>query len=338
MKIIAYAPCRIGLVGGGTDVDPFARTHGGAILNFAINLHHHVTLEPLSDSVIRLEALGERRSFALTERPLAYGIDQKFDLLRAIINHFIGRIPSGFSLRLNSPQANPLGLGRSGSAAVAVIGAFDAWLKTALSRLEIGLLGSRLEIEELGWPGGKQDALVAAFGGVNHMTFGPGDAVGIHPIALSDPAVTAFKQRVCLVFVSGDRHSFDQQKRLINAMADRENSDAMFRLKHAVRTATAALEREDWAALGHLLHEGWEDKKKSNPSVTNDAINGFYDLALNCGAYGGKIAGSGGAGNMFFLMPPEKKQDAIRVFTDAGAVHVDFDLDFAGLTVHTYDH
>ena len=49
MKIHSQAPVRIGLIGGGTDVNPFAAQHGGKVLSLAINLYHQVTLEPVEE-------------------------------------------------------------------------------------------------------------------------------------------------------------------------------------------------------------------------------------------------------------------------------------------------
>jgi D-glycero-alpha-D-manno-heptose-7-phosphate kinase len=321
------------LVGGGTDVDPFAAVHGGRVLNFAIDLFHTTTLVPLPNPEIKIEALEEERTFALTEKPLTYGTDQKFDLLRAVINHFLPNIPSGFSLRLSGPKINPLGLGRSGSAAVSVIGAFDAWLGTNMSRMEIGLLVSHLETEELGWPGGKQDSLVAGFGGINVMDFGLGNHARIQPLRLPDQIILDFRRYAFMVYVGGDRHSADQQIQLIKGMSKKDNAEAMFALREAVLPAADALRRGEWSTLGHILHQGWEDKKKSNPSVSSDVIDDYYARALRCGAYGGKVCGAGGAGSMFFLIPPEKKAGAIKELTSMGAALVDFSLDFKGLKV-----
>lgn len=335
MTTISKAPCRISLVGGGTDVDPFAYKYGGKVLNLAISLYHTASLTPLTNSKVNLEALGEKRQINNLSNPLSYGKDPKFDLIRAIINHFRPHIPSGFSLQVTNPKENILGLGRSGSAAVAIIAGFNAWLQTNLTPLEIGLLASRLEVAELGWPGGKQDSLAAAFGGINLMAFGPGDQVKVKPIKLPAQTITALKQRTFMVFVGGDRHSSTQQKQLVKGMSDKAKLKALFAIKNAVAPAITVLKREDWQGLGRILHEGWEDKKKSNPLVTNETIDKFYNLARQSGAYGGKISGSGGAGNMFFLIPPEKKSTAIKALVNVGAKLVNFKFDCKGVTIKT---
>jgi len=335
MKIVSQAPCRISLVGGGTDVDPFASQHGGKVLNLSINLYNQATLTPWNKSEVSLKALNEKRTIPHLKQPLKYGQDPKFDLLRAIINHFRSRIPSGFSLTITQTTDSLLGLGRSGSAAVSIIAAFSHWLKQPLSPLNMGLLAADLEVNQLGWSGGKQDSLAAAFGGFNLMTFGPGSKTTVKSVKLSSKAITALKQRVFMVSIGGNRHSAKQQAELIKGMSDKNKLKALFALKDSVDDAVKALKLKDWQTLGSLLHQGWENKKKSNPTVTNQLIDKMYHLAKKNGAYGGKISGSGGAGHMFFIIPPSKKSAAIKTLVKAGAKHIKFDFDFKGVTVKT---
>lgn len=336
MKIISQAPCRISLVGGGTDVDPFADNYGGQVINLAIDLYHQATLIPQKNPSLKLEALGETRLINQIYR-FPYKQDPKFDLIYAILNFFKPQLNSGFTLTITGPQYHPLGLGRSGSAAVAVIAAFNAWLNTKLSPLDIGILAAQLEIKELGWPGGKQDSLVAALGGLNLMSFGPGKQIKVEPIKLAKLRFKNLKENLLMIYIGGDRHSGVQQKTLVAGMAEKNRLQALIHLKSAIPPALTALKSGNWPALGKILHQAWEDKKISNPQVSNSKINHLYDIAMAHGAYGGKIAGSGGAGNMFFIIPPDKKPAAINALINQNTKLVDFDFDFEGIKVTVDD-
>ena len=48
-RIIAKAPMRASIFGGGTDCNPFASQYGGLVINFAINLYTTVTIKDLFD-------------------------------------------------------------------------------------------------------------------------------------------------------------------------------------------------------------------------------------------------------------------------------------------------
>ncbi|MDZ7587517.1 MAG: hypothetical protein U0946_07215, partial [Patescibacteria group bacterium] len=318
------------------DVDPFAFEHGGQVINFTVDLYHQVTLIPQQNPQLKLEALGESRLINQIYG-FPYNQDKKFDLIYAILNFFRSQISTGFTLTVTGPKNSPLGLGRSGSVSVAIIAAFNTWLKTQLTPLEIGLLAANLEIKELGWSGGKQDSLAAAIGGFNLIYFGPGNQVKVEPIKLDQSTLKTFKENIFMIYIGGDRHSSHQQKTLIANMADKKKLPALISLKSAVSPALKALQSADWPALGKILHQAWEDKKTSNPQATNSKINKLYDIAIKHGAYGGKISGSGGAGNMFFIIPPEKKSAAINALITQKAKLIDFNFDYTGVKVATYD-
>ncbi|MFH0943517.1 MAG: hypothetical protein V1810_05110, partial [Candidatus Beckwithbacteria bacterium] len=302
MKIISQAPCRISLVGGGTDVDPFASEFGGKVLNLAINLYYQVELQPRQDDQILLSALNQQRQLSLKDLPLPYRKDPQFDLLRAILNHFQPYFSSGFSLSVSTQAESVLGLGSSAAASVAVIQAINHWRNLKLSKTQIADLAYQMEVKELSWPGGKQDQYASAFGGINLMTFGPGSKVMIKPIVLSADLLADFKRHLLLFSIGGRRHSARQQQQLIKGMTNLTKHQALLRLTAAVDQAVLALNQRDWLNLGKLFDQAWQDKKKSNPAVTNDQIDKLYQQAISHGAYGGKISGSGGAGHMFFLV------------------------------------
>ena len=59
-------------------------------------------------------------------------------------------------------------------------------------------------------------------------------------------------------------------------------------------------------SLGEMLHKSWDLKKSLSSRITNAHIDLAYEKAMAAGAYGGKLAGAGGGGFLFFLAPFEK--------------------------------
>ncbi len=337
MKIVATAPCRISLFGGGTDVDPFASKYGGQVLSFAVNIYHEATLTVNNFSLINLEAMDEKRQINDFGQKLVYGVDSKFDLLRAVINFFRPKLKSGFDLKIKLKAKAATGLGSSASASVAAIAALNEWLKTNLTKETIGLLAGNLEVEEIGWAGGKQDGIAAALGGINQIFFGPGKTIQVKPLKLENRLIKAFLDHTILFYIGGSRHSGQQQKNLVKGMSDKEKLKALMTLKDMVGKALELLQQGNWEALGRLIHESWLNKKMANPTASNSKIDHYYDLAIKSGAYGGKLLGSGGAGHLFFFVDPAQKTNLVKALEGEGARRIAFDLDYYGVTVKKYD-
>lgn len=330
MKIICTAPTRICLVGGGTDVNPYAAKHQGALINGAIDLVNKVELQPRKDNLVEVEAMGETRSFVLGQR-LEYGKDKKFDVIRAVINHFKDKIPSGFNLKVSSRLKDSCGLGTSGSAEVALIGCFKKWLKQKINKHEVAKLAYNLESKELDWHTGKQDQWAAAFGGLNLMLFGKQERVVVKPLKLEKKVLEKLKKWLVLYYTGGQRSSSKMQVNLKAGMSKQKKLKAFNKLKQLTFKAQDVLKSGDFESLGKLFDLGWQTKKATNPLVTNKRLDNIYKTAVASGAFGGKLIGAGGAGYYFFLCPPKQQGVLETNLKKLQTFKQDFNFDFKGL-------
>jgi D-glycero-alpha-D-manno-heptose-7-phosphate kinase len=327
---ISVAPTRICLIGGGTDVNPYAAKYQGALINVAVDLTHKVTITPRKDNKILVSAMDEKRKMKLGEK-LVYGQDKKFDVIRAIINYFYHKIPSGFNLNINSAVKDSCGLGTSGSVEVALIGCFKKWLNEKIDKNNIAQLAYDLESKELGWNTGKQDQWAAAYGGLNLMLFGKGEKVSVNPIKLSNNFLTRLQDWLVLYYTGGQRLSSDIQSSLKAGMSESEKIKAFNKLKQITFKAAEVIKNGDLKALGKLFDIGWQTKKKTNPLVTNKRLDKIYDIAKKSGIYGGKLIGAGGAGYYFFLCPPKQQQKLDKNLRQKKTYKQNFSFDFIGL-------
>jgi D-glycero-alpha-D-manno-heptose-7-phosphate kinase len=332
MKIISQAPTRIGLIGGGTDVNPFAYDYGGKIISLAINLRHITTLTPRKDKLIKIKALDQKRKFSLSQK-FKFGEDKDFDLIRIILKHFQKQFKTGFDLSIKFTGLSTSGLGTSASAAVSIIGVINTWLNLELSRIDIAMLAWVLENNQLEWITGKQDQLAAAFGGINMLYFGPGDRVGIEKIDFTPKELKDLRDRTLLMFLGQTRSSGKIQKKLVNKMNHFIKQKSLFALKDGVNEAYKSIKKNDYIKLGKILDEIWVNKKTSNPSVSNSRIDKIYSLGLKNGSLGGKVMGAGGGGHMFLFTPPDKQIKIKQILTEKGVKFIDFNYDFEGLKV-----
>jgi D-glycero-alpha-D-manno-heptose-7-phosphate kinase len=91
------------------------------------------------------------------------------------------------------------------------------------------------------------------------------------------------------------------------------------------------LERGDLRALGDLMHEHWEHKKRRSPEMSNAQIDEWYELARNNGAIGGKLVGAGGGGFLMFYSEDHRRLRS--AMARAGLEEVRFRFDFEGTKV-----
>ena len=92
-----------------------------------------------------------------------------------------------------------------------------------------------------------------------------------------------------------------------------------------------ALESNQPAVFGEIMHEHWENKRKRSSGMSNPQIDEWYERGRKAGAIGGKLVGAGGGGFLMFYAPEPMKVRAAMV--DAGLEEVRFRFDFDGTRV-----
>ena len=85
MIIRSKAPLRLGLAGGGTDVNPYSNMYGGNVLNATINMYAHCTIEEMNNEKIEFEAvdLNLRFNIKVTSQ---LKLDGNLDLHKGVYN------------------------------------------------------------------------------------------------------------------------------------------------------------------------------------------------------------------------------------------------------------
>ena len=328
--IRARAPLRIAFGGGGTDVSPYADTRGGLVLNATVHRHAHVTLIPTASGRVRLRSLDydEALEYAASEGPDPEAETMRLAaaVVRAMDVHAL-RPGQGFDLLTHTDAPPGSGLGASSTVVVALIGAFERWLRTGLDRYEIARLAYRVERVDLGMHGGRQDQYAAAFGGVNFMEFHGADVL-VNPLRIPDETIWELEASLVLAWTGRSRLSssiIEGQIRNVEAGA----ADALAAMD---RTKALALERKrhlltgDLHAFGETLDEAWHVKQRMAGGITTPHIDAIYTAAKAARALGGKVSGAGGGGFMFFFADVDRRHAVIEAVEAHGGevVHVGF--------------
>lgn len=317
--IRARAPLRIGLAGGGTDVDPYASTKGGCVFNTTVNKYAYCTLVPRSDNMMNVKSHYFGRYKAnLKNGPLK--LDGNMDLIKAVTNYF--ELDQGFNIDIHSDVPAGSGLGGSSTMIVAIIAAVAEWIGKKLTNYEMADLAYRLEREDIGLKGGKQDQYAAVFGGFNELDVKK--KVTVHPVKVDKDVVNELQCRSTMCFTGLSRESakiIDTQIKTYNLG---QNIDALNESKKLAKKMSEAVQKGNIDEAGELLDQSWLYKKQFSASITNRNINSLYNGAKAKGAIGGKVSGAGGGGFMYFICKYDKKPDVAKELKKRGAEVTDF--------------
>ena len=179
---------------------------------------------------------------------------------------------------------------------------------------------------------GSQDQVAAAIGGLNIIRFYH-NRIDVSPIFLSKEFLEEFKSRLVLFFTGITRTANEIEEDKIRQMKDKRKHYAL--LKDLAEIGIKSLLQENFEEFGKVLKDSWEVKKTLSNKVTNSYIDSMYHCAMNNGAIGGKLLGSGGGGFILFFVDPLKKEYLIEKLHDN--MHIPFDFEIGGSKIIHYN-
>jgi D-glycero-alpha-D-manno-heptose-7-phosphate kinase len=319
MEFHASAPMRLDFAGGWTDVPPFSAREGGVVVNGAIELRAHVKLA-LGGKLLRLvsEELGETLECAN-----AGGLarDGKLPLLTAALRMF--PVLGGFTLTTRCDAPPGAGLGSSGALGVALVGALTRARQESVTTADVADQAWQVETIEARLPGGKQDQYAAALGGFHRLTFRDPD-VGIEPVTLDPAFASALERQTLICYTNKSRVSGDTISRVMGAYerGDATVTGALRGLRDAGNAMAEALRAADLARVAELLSQNWKHQQALDPGMRTAEMTQLEAAAAQAGALGGKAAGAGAGGCMFFVMRDDARAAAPAITHAAGGARV----------------
>lgn len=325
----ARAPLRLSFCGGGTDVSPYPEEHGGMVLSATINQYAYASLRPRRDSRLTLSSI-DYDMIAKYDHPARVRFDGKLDLIKAVVRAL--KVRRGCDVWVHSDAPPGSGLGSSSTMVVALVGLLSEWLGRPLSTYDAAETAFRIEREDMGLAGGKQDQYAAAFGGINFIEF-TRDAVLVNPLRIRPDTLNELEYRLLLCYMGQTRQSAHIIERQVESYRKGRGStvDALHHLKAQTLEMKKALLLGDVDAIGELLHEAWEQKKRLDAGISNSHVDRLYQLARKEGAIGGKMPGAGGGGYFLLLTRFDRKHRVAAVLEKHGGQVVPFHFERGGL-------
>lgn len=330
--IRAKAPLRISFAGGGTDVNYYIESKGGAILSATINKYCFGTLKKRNDNKIVIYS----KDFDLRveiENSKSIQYDGKLDLLKAVIK--LMQIDCGIDLYFQSDVPPGTGLGGSASVASVAAGLLNHVKEDKLDDYQLAEIAFQAERVEIGIAGGWQDQYAAVFGGINFIEFKSDDVV-VHPLRIKEEILNELECSLLLCYTGQTRSSGDIHKKQTKAYICKNKLvvDALDKTRDFAFNMKNALLKGDLLKFGQLLREAWLVKKEFDKEVSNSVIERLYEIGTEAGAICGKVLGAGGGGYILFFCSPLNKLDVAKALESHGGVIMDFNFEFKGL--HTW--
>ncbi len=311
--VMTRTPLRVSFAGGGTDLPAFYEVDGGAVFSTTIDKYVYVTVKrhgPVFDERIRL-------NYSVSESVASIDAIRN-DIARECLRYLGIDPPLYISVVSDLPDSS--GLGGSSSFAVGLLNALHTYRGERVTAAQLAEEASRIEIEVLGQPIGKQDQYAAALGGLNLLTFRPAGDVSVEPITGSSELVHDLFDRLVMLWTGHQRKSssvlYEQRSR---TPEHRPHLEAMRDQAHELQTLMRG-PNPDYARFGAVLDQGWTMKRGLASTVSNPEIDDWYARGLAAGAYGGKLCGAGGGGFLLFVTEPEHR-DGVLAGLD-GLTHV----------------
>jgi D-glycero-alpha-D-manno-heptose-7-phosphate kinase len=324
--ILARAPLRISLGGGGTDLPSYSSRYGGFVLSAAIDKYVHICAHrPAIEQGIRLK-------YSRLEHVTSVQ-DVVHNLVRPALQ-FLG-LEGNLEIASMADVPAGTGLGSSGAYTVALLAALHALRRETVPVQTLAEQASHIEMDLARRPVGKHDHFIAAFGGITCLEIGTDGQVHVTPLAISDAVAEALGSAVLLFYTGISRPSSDV---LTDQQRDTEAGDArvlesLHRTKELGYGIKESLEQGDIERFGRLLDEHWQTKKRRSGKVSAPQLDAWYDLAKANGAFGGKIMGAGGGGFFMFCCPAGARMRLRKALTAAGLREMSYAFDRDGAKV-----
>jgi D-glycero-alpha-D-manno-heptose-7-phosphate kinase len=332
--IIAKAPLRISIGGGGTDLPSYYERFESTFISAAIDKYIYISLHPIfiEDLIIKYSELERVRNVDDIRHPIVREALKQTGVTSATEISSFADIPSG------------TGLGSSGSFTVALLKALYTYRSIAHSPLSLAEDACRIEIEKLGSPIGKQDQYISSIGGLTRFHIDKQGNVSAHALEMKPHHLVDLQEHLLLFFTGFSRSANEILKAQDDAVrgqtgankAETEKlSQEMLENLHFVNELGikigSALEAGEIDEFGRQMNIHWAHKKKRSKNMSSGPIEQYYDLAMKNGAIGGKLIGAGGGGFLMFLA--DDKRRLRKAMREAGLHDVPFGFDQLGAQV-----
>lgn len=305
--IISRTPVRLSFFGGGTDYREYFERKGGAVLGTTIDKYTYVSVNRLSKFFEYKIRVGYSR---------AELVNNVEEIIHPSVRETLKfkNIGGNLDIHIFADLPAKTGLGSSSSFTVGFLNALYALEGKMASKQQLTDEAIYIEQKLIGENVGCQDQVHASYGGLNIIEFS-NTGISVKPVVISKEKYDYLNDSLMVFYTGMTRYASEIVKEQIKNTKTCSKDAYLERMHQMVFEAEKIISADNPADmvrnLGGLLHESWQLKKCLSSQITSDLIDDIYNRAMQAGACGGKLAGAGGGGFLFFLTP-KAKQEAVR--------------------------
>ena len=318
--IISRTPYRISFFGGGTDYPGWYLKHGGSVLATTINKFCYIScryLPPFFEHRIRVVYSNIESCKSVDEivHPSIRECLKFLNFDRGLEIHHDGDLPARS------------GMGSSSAFTVGFLHALYALKGCMPSKQQLAEESIHIEQDLIKETVGSQDQVSAAFGGLNHITFGSNGSIHVRPMTLLPERISDLDNSLMLFYTGIVRTASDVAKSYVDDIDCKKRQLRI--MKDLLEEGISLLvSNRDINEFGELLDEAWQAKRSLSCSVSNPQVDELYNRAMSSGAIGGKLTGAGGGGFLLLFVEPHKQRAVIENLNHL--IQVPFRFDFSG--------
>jgi D-glycero-alpha-D-manno-heptose-7-phosphate kinase len=316
MIVEARAPTRVDLAGGTLDIHPLYLLEEDVwTVNVAVDIPVRVRLAQAGHGYAIISRDLRRR----TEAPSLDALPLDGPLALACRAVRFAAPPPGLQVTLWSSAPPGSGLGASSVLLVALLAGLDRLAKRRRVPADLVLTAWRLEAQALRTLTGRQDYLAAVWGGINAIRFGAGPD-HVEPMGGSAALRRALQERLVIAYTGAPHASGLANWGVVRAYLDGTPATVnhLRSIAEVARKMRRALRARHLDAVGALLAEEWEHRRRLAPGVSTPIVERAMAVARRHGAIAAKVCGAGGGGSVLCFVRTGAKRYCENALRAAG--------------------
>ena len=302
--IISRTPVRVPLGGGGTDLPAYYQKYGGTLSTATVNKYVYVLVKDHFEETIRFSGYYNKEV-----------VESADQITHRVVSKALQLLGIGQSVEIVSVSDVPAnsGLGTSSSFTVGLLNALHTFKGDNCSPESLAKEALTIERVLLNEPGGVQDQYVAAYGGLIALDINTAGEVEVTPLELTPEVINNLESSLLFFYTRLQRQAMEIQAQHVESIKKGHAGvlASLHEIKRIGLASKEALKAGELDRFGCLLDEHWNYKRSVGDNVSTKEIDGWYDLAKDAGALGGKLMGAGGGGFLMFYCPNHKR-DLVR--------------------------